>query len=83
MIRKDENGELHPEVPRPLGDCKFLVTVQNNETGELYTDHFALFTHESSALDYAKSFNQHWIVTKVLLIPVDPKDDDINFEIHQ
>lgn len=83
MIQKDENGELHPAVPRPLGDCKFLVTVQGKATGELYTDRFALFTHESSALNYAKLFDPHWIVTKILLIPVDPKRDDINFEIHQ
>ena len=83
MIEKDENGELHPTTQRELGELKFLVIVQNNETGELYTSHFALFSSETPALNYAKSFDMHWITTKVLLIPVDPKDDDINFEIHQ
>lgn len=83
MSKTDSNGELHPTIPRALGECKFLVIVQNNETGELYTSHFALFSTETLALNYAKSFDMHWITTKVLLIPVDPKDDDINFEIHQ
>lgn len=70
MIREDENGELHPVAPPKFEGGIFLVLVQNNETNEVYTTRIRGFTSESDAQDYASTFTQHWISTKVLLLPI-------------
>ena len=70
MIEEDSNGELHPTVPPMFNGGIFLVLVQNNETNEVYTTRIRGFTSESDAQDYASTFTQHWITTKVLLLPI-------------
>lgn len=70
MIQEDENDELHPAVPPMFNGGIFFVLVQNNETNEVYTARLRGFTSESDAQDYASTFTQHWISTKVLLLPI-------------
>ena len=70
MIEEDSNGELHPTIPPMFNGGVFFVLVQNNETNEVYTTRIRGFTSESDAQDYASTFTQHWITTKVLLLPI-------------
>ena len=69
MCEQDSNGELHLVVPPAFSGGIFLVLVQNNETGENYTEHFMLFHTETDAERYAATFTQHWITTKIVLLP--------------
>lgn len=70
MTQEDSNGELHPAIPPMFSGGIFFVLVQNNETNEVYTTRIRGFTSESDAHDYASTFTQHWISTKVLLLPI-------------
>lgn len=70
MNEHDSNGELHPTIPPMFNGGIFLVLVQNNETNEVYTTRMRGFTSESDAQDYASTFTQHWISTRVLLLPI-------------
>lgn len=69
MNKPDSNGEFHPVVLPAFKGGIFLVIVQNNESGENYTQHFRLFYTESDAEKYAATFTQHWITTKIVLLP--------------
>lgn len=69
ITQTNEKGEPHPVVPPKFEGGVFLVIVQNNETGENYTQHFRLFNTESDAEDYAATFTQHWITAKIVLLP--------------
>ena len=64
------NTELHPAVPPEFKGGMFLVLVENNETGVVCTSQLKLFTTESDAQDYAGTFTQHWITTRIVLLPV-------------
>lgn len=70
MNQEDENGKLHQVVPPPFSGGIFLVLVQNNETREVYTTQLRAFTVEGEAQDYANSFTQHWIMARVILLPI-------------
>ena len=69
ITQTDEKGELHPVVPSKFEGGVFLVIVQNNESGENYTQYFRLFNMESDAEKYAATFTQYWITTKIVLLP--------------
>lgn len=71
MNEHDSNGELHPVVPSKFNGGIFLVLVQNNETHEVYTAQLKAFTTESQAQYYASTFTQHWITTRIILLPID------------
>lgn len=70
MNTPDSNGEFHPTVPSPFQGWIFLVLVENNETGVVCTSQLKSFTTESDAQDYAGTFTQHWITTRIVLLPV-------------
>lgn len=70
MNTLDSNGEFHPTVPPPFRGGMFLVLVENNETGLVCTSQLKLFTTEPAAQDYASTFTQHWITTRIVLLPV-------------
>ena len=70
MNLEDENGELHPVIPSEFKGGVFLVLVQNNETHEVYTAQLKAFTTESGAQYYASTFTQHWITTRIILLPI-------------
>lgn len=66
----DSNGELHPVLPPKFKGGIFLVLVQNNETEEVYLARLRAFTVESDAQAYANSFTEHWIRTRIILVPI-------------
>ncbi len=70
MNEPDSNNELHPAVPPEFKGSIFLVLVQNNETEEVYLARLRAFTVESEAQAYARSFTQHWIRTRIILLPI-------------
>ena len=70
MNEPDSDGELHPVTPSEFNGSVFLVLVQNNETHEVYTAQLKAFTAESGAQCYASTFTQHWITTRIILLPV-------------
>lgn len=70
MNEPDSNGELPPVIPSEFNGGVFLVLVQNNETHEVYTAQLKAFTTESGAQYYASTFIQHWITTRIILLPV-------------
>lgn len=70
MSEEDSNGELHPTIPPMFNGGIFFVLVQNNETEEVYLARLRAFTEESEAQAYARSFTQHWIRTRVMLLPI-------------
>ena len=70
MNERDTNDEFHPVVPPEFKGSIFLVLVQNNETEKVYLARLMAFTVESEAQAYARSFAQHWIRTRIILLPI-------------
>lgn len=70
ICETDSNSELHPVPPPEFKGGIFLVLVQNNETEEVYLARLRAFTVESDAQAYANSFTEHWIRTRIILVPI-------------
>lgn len=70
MNKTDTKGELHPVVPSKFNGGVFLVLVQNNETHAVYTAQLKAFEREGDAQDYVNTFTQHWIMARILLLPI-------------